>query len=93
MICVPSGQCSNTLVAVYTTTKSPKLAVLLCFLMYHTLIAIQHVIIYLYHVKRPYFQEESSGSSDFKDTFRRSGIVAVRNISTTVQMLADVCKC
>ena len=49
--------------------------------------------LYLYHAKRPYFQEESSGSSDFKDSFRRSGIVAVRNVSTTVQMLAGVCNC
>jgi hypothetical protein len=40
--------------------------------------------LYLYLVKRPYFQEESSGSSDFKDSFRRTGTVAVRNVSTTV---------
>jgi hypothetical protein len=47
--------------------------------------------LYLFHVKRPYFQEESSGSSDFKDSFRRSGIADVRNVTTTVQMLAEIC--
>jgi len=28
-----------------------------------------------------------------KDSFRRSGIVDVRNVTTTVQMLAEVCNC